>query len=135
MDKKRSSTSVRNVVAVGIGTAVFFVLMRFAAIPTPISNTTINLAEPWLSLIAAIFGPVVGFLVGFIGHTLNDATAGWGVWWTWVFADGVLGLLLGLVKSRLKLAEGALTSAKIVLFNFWQIISNVIAWFFNRSVR
>ncbi|MHA5180955.1 ECF-type riboflavin transporter substrate-binding protein [Oenococcus oeni] len=126
---KKSFISVRDVVAIGIGTAVFFVLMRFLAIPTPVSNTTINLGEPWLSLIGAIFGPIVGFLVGFIGHALNDTASGWGVWWTWVFADGVLGLLLGLTKSRLKLQSEHSTKKKIIFFNIWQVVSNAIAWF------
>ncbi len=127
-EKNKSWISVKDVVAIGIGTAVFFVLMRFVAIPLPMSNTTINLGEAWLSLIAAIFGPIVGFLVGFIGHALNDTVAGWGVWWTWVFADGVLGLLLGLIKPRLNLQTESLTAKKIVLFNVWQLIANAIAW-------
>lgn len=128
-NKKKSWISVRDVVAIGIGTAVFFVLMRFVAVPTPVANTTINLGEPWLALIGAIFGPIVGLFVGFIGHALNDTVAGWGVWWTWVIADGVLGLLLGLVKSHLKLDTETLTSKKLWFFNAWQVLSNVIAWF------
>lgn len=75
MQKKQQKTgfSVRSVVATGIGAAVFFVLMKFIAIPTGVPNTTINVAEGWLALIASLFGPVVGLLVGIIGHTLNDA--------------------------------------------------------------
>ncbi|ETJ38289.1 hypothetical protein Q604_UNBC07582G0001, partial [human gut metagenome] len=69
--KKNQGFSVKSVVATGIGAAVFFVLMKFIAIPTGVPNTTINVAEGWLALIAGLFGPVVGLLVGLIGHTLN----------------------------------------------------------------
>ena len=71
--------SVKTVVAIGIGAALMFVLMRFVAIPTGIPNVNINLGIAVLSIFAAIFGPIAGFLIGLIGHTLVDLTWGWGV--------------------------------------------------------
>jgi energy-coupling factor transport system substrate-specific component len=59
--------SVRTVVAIGIGAAIFFVLMRFVAIPSGIPNSTFNLAYGILALFAAIFGPIAGLLIGLIG--------------------------------------------------------------------
>ncbi|SUP59148.1 Predicted membrane protein [Weissella viridescens] len=52
--EKKNGLSTRSVVAVGIGTAVFIILFKFLAIPTGIANTQINVAQAWLSLIAAI---------------------------------------------------------------------------------
>ncbi|AOT56820.1 ECF-type riboflavin transporter substrate-binding protein [Weissella soli] len=120
--------STRNVVATGIGAAVFFILFKFVAIPTGVANTQINVAEAWLALITAIFGPIVGALVAFIGHTLNDAVSYGSVWWSWVIADALFGLLLGLMTQRLALADGNLTTSKLIQFNIWQLIANVIAW-------
>ncbi|MDD4462543.1 MAG: ECF transporter S component, partial [Eubacteriales bacterium] len=40
------------VVATGIGAALFFVLMRFVAVPSGIPNTTLNLAYAILALFA-----------------------------------------------------------------------------------
>ena len=37
--------SVRTVVAIGIGTAILFILKRFAVIPTGIANTKIGRAH------------------------------------------------------------------------------------------
>ena len=130
MQKKQQKTgfSVRSVVATGIGAAVFFVLMKFIAIPTGVPNTTINVAEGWLALIASLFGPVVGLLVGIIGHTLNDAVTYGAPWWYWVIADGVFGFLLGLSKKSLALEYGTLTTKKIIQFNIWQAVANIIAW-------
>ncbi|QBR46904.1 ECF-type riboflavin transporter substrate-binding protein [Leuconostoc kimchii] len=126
--KKREGFSVRSVVATGIGAAVFFVLMKFIAIPTGIPNTTVNVAEGWLALIASLFGPVVGLLVGFIGHTLNDAVTYGSPWWSWVIADAIFGLLLGFGKKYLALEYGDLSTKKLIQFNIWQAISNVIVW-------
>jgi len=125
--RKKSGLSVRAVVATGIGAAVFFILMKYIAIPTGVRNTNVNVAEGWLALIAGLFGPVVGFLVGIIGHTLTDATYG-APWWSWVLADGVFGLLLGLSKRFLDLQGGDLTAKKLIQFNVWQIVANVVSW-------
>ena len=66
--------SVRTVVAIGIGAALFFVLFRFVTIPSGIPNVNINLGIAVLTVFAAIFGPIAGLLIGFIGHFLADLT-------------------------------------------------------------
>ena len=55
---------------------------------------------------AAAFGPVAGLLIGFIGHALIDFSWGWGVWWSWVIASGVFGLIMGLMSKKIGLTEG-----------------------------
>ncbi|MDR2663777.1 MAG: ECF-type riboflavin transporter substrate-binding protein [Treponema sp.] len=120
--------SVRTVVAIGIGAALVFVLMRFVAIPSGVPNTNLNLGIAILTLFAAIFGPVAGFLIGFIGHTLTDLTFGFGVWWSWVIADAVYGLLIGLFWKTYKIDEGKFTVIQAVYFNLIQIIVNAVAW-------
>ena len=67
----KSNSSIKTVVAVGIGAALFFVLGRFVAIPSPVPNTNISLQYAVLALLAAMYGPVAGGLIGFIGHTLT----------------------------------------------------------------
>lgn len=126
--KEKRGLSTRAVVATGIGAAVFLILFKFVAIPTGIPNTQINVAQAWLSLLTTIFGPIVGFLVAFIGHALNDAISYGSVWWSWVIADAIYALLLGFFIKPLKLANGDFTKRKMVLFNVWQLIANLIAW-------
>ncbi|MDR3115876.1 MAG: ECF-type riboflavin transporter substrate-binding protein [Treponema sp.] len=118
---------VRTVVAIGIGAALMFVLMRFVAIPSGIPNTNLNMACAILTIFAAIFGPLAGFLIGFIGHTLTDLTWG-GVWWSWVIADAVYGLLIGFFVKAYKIEEGGFTLTEGIIFNVVQILSNGIAW-------
>lgn len=46
------------------------------AIPSPVPNTNISLQYAVLALLAAMYGPVAGGLIGFIGHALIDLS--WG---------------------------------------------------------
>ena len=71
-----NKNSVKTVVAVAIGAALFFVLGRFVAIPSGIPNTNISLQYAVLGLLAAMYCPVAGGLIGFIGHTLIDLSLG-----------------------------------------------------------
>ncbi|MDR3277049.1 MAG: ECF-type riboflavin transporter substrate-binding protein [Treponema sp.] len=120
--------SVKTVVAIGIGAAILFVLMRFVAIPSGVPNTSLNLGMAILASFAAVFGPLAGLLIGFIGHTLTDLTWGYGVWWSWVIADAVFGLLIGLFWKLYKIEEGDFGLKQCVIFNVVQILANAIAW-------
>jgi energy-coupling factor transport system substrate-specific component len=119
--------SVRTVVAIGIGAALLFVLMRFVAIPSGVPNTNLNLGIAVLTVFAAIFGPLAGVLIGFIGHTLTDLSWG-GVWWSWVIADAAYGLLIGLFLKFYRIEEGRFGIKEGIIFNGIQILSNAVAW-------
>ena len=125
---KKQDLSVKNVVAIGIGSAIYVILARFTSIPTPIPNTNIELVFPFLALFAAIYGAKVGFAVGFIGHTLSDFIMYGQTWWSWVLATGVLGLIIGLARKKLDLKNGIFGIKQILLFSITQIIANIIAW-------
>jgi energy-coupling factor transport system substrate-specific component len=119
--------SVKTVVAIGIGSALMFVLMRFVAVPSGVPNTNLNLGIAILSVFAAVFGPIAGLLIGFIGHTLNDITWG-GVWWTWVIADALYGCAVGCFWKFYKIEEGEFKIKQAVIFNVVQIAANLVAW-------
>ena len=51
----KNNSSIKTVVAVGIGAALFFVLGRVVAIPSPVPNTNISLQYAVLALLAAIY--------------------------------------------------------------------------------
>lgn len=120
--------SVKTVVAIGIGAALFFVLGRFVAIPVPfVPNTTFNLQYGVLGLFAAMFGPVAGLLIGFVGHTLIDLS--WGSpWWSWIIASACFGLLTGLFASKLDLESGVFGKKEILTFNIAQVVAHAISW-------
>ncbi|MBE5855436.1 MAG: ECF-type riboflavin transporter substrate-binding protein [Lachnospiraceae bacterium] len=120
--------SVKTIVATGIGAALFFVLGRFVAIPSPVPNTNISIQYGLLAFIAAVFGPIAGLLAGLIGHFFIDFSYGWGVWWSWVIASAVFGCMMGFITGRLKIDEGEFDSKAIINFNVGQVVAHVLAW-------
>ena len=120
--------SIKTIVAIGIGSAVFLILGRFAAIPTGVPNTEIQTAYAFLALMAVLYGPVAGIAIGFIGHTLKDLTAYGSPWFSWIIASAVVGLIIGLAWKKLHVNEGEFKKKEIILFNIYQIAANIIAW-------
>ena len=124
MNKKSPVTVI---VATGIGAALFFVLGRFIAIPSPIPNTNISIQYGLLAFMAALFGPVAGLLIALIGHALIDLSYGWGVWWSWVFASGVAGLIMGIIMKPISL-DDRFDRKDIIRFNAAGVIAHIVAW-------
>ncbi|MBE6910074.1 MAG: ECF-type riboflavin transporter substrate-binding protein [Ruminococcaceae bacterium] len=120
--------SVKTVVAIGIGAALFFVCGRFIAIPSPVPNTSVTIQYGVLAFMAAVFGPIAGALIGLIGHALIDASWGWGIWWSWVIASAVFGGLMGFATRKMPLADGVCGSDELIRFNVTQVICHVICW-------
>jgi Predicted membrane protein len=116
--------SVKSVVAVGIGAAIFVVLTKIS-IPSPIANTTIQVTYGFLTLMSFIFGPIVGFLIGLIGHALGDMINWGSIWWSWVFASAAFGLLAGILGKMVGINS---FSKRIVFFIIGAVVVNVIVW-------
>lgn len=126
--KKLFEFKTRTIVATGIGAALFTLLFMYVKVPTGIPETDIQTAYGIGSFFAAMFGPIAGFLVAFIGHAISDAVQYGSPWWSWVIASGVSCFLVGLVYPRLKVDEGQFGWKDILLFNVFQIIANAISW-------
>ena len=120
--------SVKTLAAVVIGAVLMFVLNRFAAIPTGVPKTYLYPGVAILSLFAAIFGPLVGLLIGFIGHALVDLTRPDNVSWTWVIASTLYGLTTGLFWKIYRIEEGEFEVKQALVFNGVQIAANILAW-------
>ena len=91
---------IKEVVATGIGTALFIVLTEVQIPLGIIPNTSMQPRAAVLAFLAAVFGPVVGGIIGLLGHALGDALFYGGVWWSWVFPDAVFGILVGLFAAK-----------------------------------
>ncbi len=120
---------IKEVVAMGIGTALFVVLTN-AQIPLiVVPNTALQPRMAILAFLSAVFGPIVGAVVGLLGHALGDALFYGSVWWSWVFPEGVVGLCIGLFVNKFAVKEGGFVNSKnIILFNVVQIVANAVAW-------
>ena len=124
----KSNNSIKTVVAIGIGAALFFVLGRFVAIPSPVPNTNISLQYAVLALLAVMYGPVAGGLIGFIGHTLIDLSWGGTPWWSWVITSAFVGVIVGLFAKKLNVQEGEFGKGKVALFTIANIAAHAIGW-------
>lgn len=124
---KKSAFSTKMVVATAIGAALFFVVARFVSIPSFIPNTNFSLQYGILSFISALFGPIAGALVGFIGHTLNDLSLG-SVWWTWVVGSAVHGAISGLACNKVNLEKGTFGKKELGVYLLFNLIACVVAW-------
>lgn len=120
--------SIKTIVAIGIGSAVYLVLGRFVTIPTGVPNTNVETAIAFLAFIAVLFGPIAGGLVGLIGHALKDALMFGSVWWSWVLVSLFVGFFIGLVAHRIKLEEGQFGKKEIISFNLVQVVVQIIGW-------
>lgn len=122
--------SAKTVVVIAIGAALFGIggLPMFG-IPV-FANTTLKPAMAILALFAVLFGPLVGLLIGLIGHWMTDLFAGWGVWITWIIGSGIVGLIIGLfpVLTRNRLEKGIFYTRDFILFVGLALIGNVIGY-------
>ena len=125
MNKK---SPVVTIVAIVIGAALFFVLGRFVAIPSPVPNTNISIQYGLLAFMATLFGPIAGLLIAFIGHALIDFSYGWGIWWSWVIASGVAGLVMGLGTKKVDIEKNGFEKKDIVVLNITKGVAHLIAW-------
>ena len=119
---------VKTIVAIGIGTALFFLLARFVSIPV-FANTTVNFQYALLSFFATLFGPIAGLLIGLIGHIITDMTFPWGLWWSWIIVSGLVGFGFGFLMKNINVEEGEFeTMPAIIRFVVGTVIINLIGW-------
>ncbi|MCW4438347.1 ECF-type riboflavin transporter substrate-binding protein [Vibrio splendidus] len=122
--------SAKTVVVIAIGAALYGIggLPMFG-VPV-FANTTLKPAMAVLALFSVLFGPIVGFLVGFIGHWVTDLFAGWGVWLTWVLGSGIVGMVIGLfpMMTKNRLQQGELPIKDFVLFVVLALAGNVVGY-------
>ena len=120
--KKGRQMSTKTVVAIGVGAALYAAL---SAISIPVGpNTSFRIAIALLPIFGAFFGPATGFLIGFIGHALNDAFMYGGVWWSWVFLSAMMGFFGGFIcfDKKFDPLNGVCTKVHIGLMYLWSLI-------------
>ena len=126
--KKLFEFKTKTIVATGIGAALFMLLFMYVKVPTGIPETDVQTAYGIGAFFAALFGPIAGFLIAFIGHAISDAVQYGSPWWSWVVASGISCFIVGLVYPRLKVDEGVFGGKVILKFNLYQIVANAISW-------
>ena len=124
----KTKFGIKEVVATGIGVALFVVLTEIQIPLVIVPNTALQPRMAVLAFLSAVFGPIVGAIVGFLGHALGDALFYGSVWWSWVFPEAVVGCVIGLLAKNYGIKEGSFDGKKVLVFNIVQIIANAVAW-------
>ncbi len=126
--KEYFKVTTRTIVATGLGAAIFMLLFMYIKVPSPIPETSFQTAYGLSAFFAALFGPIAGGLIAFIGHALSDGIQYGSPWWSWVIASGVSGVIFGFSYKRTRVEEGEFKGKDILTFNVIQVIGNAIAW-------
>jgi energy-coupling factor transport system substrate-specific component len=89
----------REVVYSAIGAALYTVLAlatNWLQIPSA-GNVSFRPAVAIPMFFGVAFGPIVGFIAGFLGNIISDLAAGYGFWFWWDLGNGLMGLIPGLI--------------------------------------
>ena len=119
---------VRDACIIGIGTLLFFLLGRFATLPSPVFSVNICLQYGLLAFLAVEFGPAIGCISGLLGHVLIDLSLGSGIWWSWLPGSGLFGLLCGFGAVVFRLNRCRYSAGNLLKFNLIQLLAHVISW-------
>jgi energy-coupling factor transport system substrate-specific component len=135
MDQSEGTWSIttRVIVYAAIGAALyaFFNWVSFG-IAVPWSNdVSVRPHYGLLTFFGFAFGPVVGFLTGFVGNVVGDQLTGWGAFtsWQWSVANGLAGLVAGLFPFWMA-SRMSSTSSKAVTAAVAGVVATVIGFLF-----
>lgn len=95
-----------------ISVFIFYLLGRYTKIDTGINITYIYLQYPFLCIISIMYGPVVGGIVGILGHMLIDIAESSKIWLSWAMGTGIVGILLGIIAQKWKMKNKPEADAK-----------------------
>ena len=115
-------------IVTALGIAMFFVIGKFLAIPTPIPNFALFLQYAVLVVFSFYYGPIVGFSIGFLGHFLIDLFSGYGIWIFWIIGSGLFGLFTGLTSLIINKRPNPYKFIKILIFILFAISGGAICW-------
>lgn len=94
------AVTTRVIVYAAIGAALYalFNWISFAIAIPGANNVSVRPHYGLLTFFGFAFGPIVGFLTGFVGNVVGDQLTGWGAFtsWPWSVANGLAGLIAGL---------------------------------------
>lgn len=131
MFQKFFDFKTRTVVTISIGAALYGIT-GLVGIPFG-PNVQIRPSLIVLTIFAVYFGPLVGFLSGFLGHMLTDMLAGWGIWWNWELSSGIFGLFCGAIYlfRNFNLRLGLCTKIHIFLLCTFGVLGFLAGYVFS----
>ena len=124
----KKNNSIKTVVAIGIGAALFFVLGRFVAISDSVPNTTTALSVCSTALLAAAMylpaagGPTVSSVI----HC--DLVLGWNSWWELKYHICICRCGCRAFARKLNVQKVILQSKSSSILQSQNVVARVIGW-------
>lgn len=125
----------RTIVYAAIGAALYGVLGFLISIVIPGSNNVaIRPAFALVTFFGYAFGPIVGFFVGLVGNAIIDQLTGYGAFtaWNWSIANGLVGLIAGLLAVRQmgmnKLLHAAVVAAVATAVGLLFVFTDIVVF-------
>ena len=118
----------KTVVGVGIGVALFGVMMNYASI-TVFTTTKLTLAMIVPVIVGGLFGPLPAALAAGLGNVLADLIGGWGFWFDWSLGNALLALIVGSLKLYgADINNGVFTPKQMVIYAVLCVVGNALAF-------
>ena len=129
---RENDFSLKRLVLLALLTAINVVVSRIFIIPMPLTHGNINLCDAIIYLVALLFGPVAGGIVGGLSGFLLDLLGGYGQFMLFsLVVHGLEGFFVGLVfkywNLRNQMVKGAIAGVVGVFFM-------VAGYFFTNTV-
>jgi energy-coupling factor transport system substrate-specific component len=127
------SITTRVIVYAAIGAALYalFNYISFGFAMPGANEVSIRPHYGLLTFFGFAFGPIVGFLTGFVGNVVGDQLSGYGAFtsWQWSVANGLAGLIAGLFPVWMA-SRMTTTGSKAVTAAVAGVIATVIGFLF-----
>lgn len=127
------SITTRTIVYAAVGAAIYAVL-NWASFGIQIPGAQEVSVRPQYGVVTFVgfaFGPIAGFLTGFVGNTVGDQLAygsAFGYWW-WSFANGLAGFVAGLLPFWMA-GRMATISGKALVSAVAGVVATVVGFLF-----
>ncbi len=128
MEKILGKWNTQTVVAIGIGAALFGVLMNYGSIQV-FTNTKLTTAMIVPVIVGGLFGAVPAMFTCFFGNVIADLIGGWGFWFDWSVGNAVLGLCVGLLPLYgARITDGIFEIKHAIIYAVICVLANAFAF-------
>ena len=128
MKSKLGVWTTKSIVTMGLGAALYGVLMVYGAVPS-FTNTNLSFAMIVPVFVGGLFGPLPAMITCGVGNVIADLIGGWGMWFDWSIGNAVMGLFVGMLPLYgADIANGVFKVKHAVIYAILCVVGNMLAF-------
>ena len=128
MKSKLGVWTTKSIVTMGLGAALYGVLMVYGAVPI-FTNTNLSFAMIVPVFVGGLFGPLPAMITCGVGNVIADLIGGWGLWFDWSIGNAVMGLFVGMLPLYgADIANGVFKVKHAVIYAILCVVGNMLAF-------